>query len=302
MERLFATLSRGESIVEILNYMGLDAMAAGNHDFNYGQKRLKELSEIAKFDIVTSNVITSDGDTFLDPYVIKEMNGIKIGILGLSTPETAYKTNPKNVEGLTFGEPIKYAKETVAKLKSEGVDFIIAVCHLGMDGSTKKEYQSIGVLEAVDGIDLLVDGHSHTALSNGMVVNGATIVQTGEYDKNLGIVDIKVVDGKVTINPRLLSKKEALGQIIEKQIINKVIEKVQINEDYTVKWGDTLSELSVALNIPMSEILAVNSDIINPDLIYAHKLYNIPQEKLIEKEVIQIEKTRVGIVKDPGTT
>ncbi|MCG8499397.1 MAG: CehA/McbA family metallohydrolase, partial [Firmicutes bacterium] len=106
-------LSDGEAIIDIMNEMGYDAMTAGNHDFNYGQDRLVELDAIADFPILAANVYKDAAlkERLLSPYIIKEMGGQKIGIFGLATPETTYKTHPDNVAGLVFRDPVQEAQE-----------------------------------------------------------------------------------------------------------------------------------------------------------------------------------------------
>ncbi|SHI43046.1 5'-nucleotidase C-terminal domain-containing protein [Lutispora thermophila] len=193
----FAVISKGESIVKIMNAIGYDVMTPGNHDFNYGQNRLLELANMAQFPIISANLLKADGTTLLNPYVIKEVGGLKIGIFGLSTPETAYKTNPKNVEGLTFADPVEHAKKMVAELKEQGADAIIALVHLGIDKESKDT--SYLVRDNVEGIDLIIDGHSHSTLDSINNEGKATkIVSTGEYNNNLGIVNMTFVDGKLT--------------------------------------------------------------------------------------------------------
>lgn len=296
----FATLSRGESIVRLLNAMDLDALSPGNHDFNYGKERLKELEEMAEFDIVSANVIDEDGDHFFNPYVIKDMEGVRVGVFGLATPETAYKTNPKNVEGISFASPIKYAEKTVAKLKEEGVDLIIAVCHLGIDESTKREYQSIGVVEAVDGIDILVDGHSHTALKNGMVVNDTMIVQTGEYDKNFGIVGVKVSDGEMEVAARLITKAEAVGSIETREVVLEETQIISAVNRYTIKAGDNLTKIAANYDIPLTTLLEANTEIKNPNRIYPGNELAVPVEKEVVNVMTQASTTVMpGIAEDP---
>ncbi|MHB8076529.1 metallophosphoesterase family protein [Desulfosporosinus fructosivorans] len=107
-------------------------------DFNYGYQRLLELDAMTNFPILSANIQTTDGKRLLTPYIIKDVEGIKIGIFGLTTPETTYKTHPKNVEGLTFVDPVEEAKVIVAELKGK-LDVIVALAHLGMD----KSYQMI---------------------------------------------------------------------------------------------------------------------------------------------------------------
>lgn len=202
-----ANLVRGESIVNIMNAVGYNAMAAGNHDFNYGYERLKELAGKAKFPVLSANTKKADGTRILQPYVIKEVDGIKLGIFGLTTPETAYKTHPNNVAGLTFTDPAVEAKAIVGELKGK-VDVIIALTHLGVDKSSIDT--SIKVAEQVPDIDVIIDGHSHTKLDTGMKVGNVLIAQTGEYLKQFGRVDLTFENGKLKDKVSgLITKKAA---------------------------------------------------------------------------------------------
>ncbi|MGL6064894.1 MAG: bifunctional metallophosphatase/5'-nucleotidase [Fusobacteriaceae bacterium] len=241
----FATLERGASIVKLLDKMNLEAMALGNHDFNYGQNRTLELNKMGKFEMLSANTMNEDGSNFITPYIIREIEGVKIGIFGLTTPETHYKTSPKNVEGLTFESPIPIAKKVVKELKSQGAQFIIALTHLGIDESTKPEFRSTALAEEVPEINLIVDGHSHTSLKEKMVVNGVTIIQTGEYSKNLGIAKIdfdELAKGTEAISYNLISKKEILDNGIEpnKEISDFIAEiKKEQNKITEIKIGKT---------------------------------------------------------------
>lgn len=227
-----ATISRGESIVELMNAMGYDVMTPGNHDFNYGFDRLMELGEKAKFPIISANLVKADGTSALEPYVIKEVDGVKIGIFGLSTPETAYMTNPKNVEGMTFKDPVEVSKEMVKKLKEEGAQVVIALSHLGLSEGSKVTSEKVAT--EVEGIDIIVDGHSHTELKEGKVVGNTLIVQTGDYDKNLGIVNIEVTDGKITSKVASLFTKEEAAAIEEDEEVKAIITKIdESNKEIT---------------------------------------------------------------------
>ncbi len=186
----FVTLSRGESAVQVMNMMNYDAMAPGNHDFNYGQTRLTELGAIARFPILSANVKKADGSNYLTPYVIKTVNGVKVALFGLATPETVYKTNPKNIEGLKFEDPIVSAKAMVAELAGKA-DIVVAMAHLGIEG----DFTSRKLAAAVPEIDVILDGHSHSILNE--TVNGVLIAQTGYYDMGLGITSLIVKDGKL---------------------------------------------------------------------------------------------------------
>jgi 5'-nucleotidase len=193
-----ATVSRGESIVNIMNAVGYDIMVPGNHDFNYGIGRLNELKNMMNFDLISANVKSaSTGETVYEEGVIKEIAGIKVGFFGISSPETATKTNPKNVEGVLFEDPATAAADAVAALKEQGATVIVGVTHLGLDENTLEGERSTAVA-AVEGVDLVIDGHSHTLLENGQATDNALIAQTGEYLENLGVVELTITDGAVT--------------------------------------------------------------------------------------------------------
>src|SRR6056297_1463393 len=117
--QVISQLNEGESVVRVMNTMKYDGMVPGNHDFNYGQDRLVELDQLTDFPIVASNVMKSDGRSLLPKYRIIYKDGLKIGVFGLATPETLYKTHPKNVEGLDFLSPSIIAKQMVKKLQDE---------------------------------------------------------------------------------------------------------------------------------------------------------------------------------------
>jgi 5'-nucleotidase/UDP-sugar diphosphatase len=217
-----AVLSKGKAIVDIFNHMQVDAMEVGNHDFNYGFAQLQSLEKNAKFKMLAANVVDVNNKTVFLPSFIKEVSGVKIGIFGLSTPETMYKSHPKNIEGLKFLDISQEAKKQVAFLKSQGAEIIIALGHLGLDEGTKENERSTALAE-VEGIDLLIDGHSHTKLENGLQVKNLLIVQTGEHNKNLGRVDITINDKKEkTIKASLLSAND-LQNITPDSNIVKII-------------------------------------------------------------------------------
>ncbi len=232
-------LNEGEAVIDIMNEMGYDAMTLGNHDFNFGQERIKELEEMANFPIVAANL----DPTLVEPYVIKEINGMRIGIFGLATPETEYKTHPKNVEGLTFRSPSEAAQEMVDELEGQ-TDMIIALSHLGL--SEGSEYTSRRVAENVSGIDVIIDGHSHTALEEGLMVNGTLIAQAGEYDKNLGVVKVEMVEGNLENMTASLVTKEDAADIEKDQAVVGLIEEIKAaNEEIT---SAVVGKTSVELN------------------------------------------------------
>jgi len=231
----FVSLSEGEAAVKVMNTMGYDAMVPGNHDFNYGRDRLLELAAMANFPIVCANVIDdATGKTILPPYTILNVNGLKVGIFGLTTAETTYKTHPKNVKGLTFRNAVDVAREMVAKLDNK-VDVIIALGHLGVDEDSTITSKS--VMDEVEGIDLFIDGHSHTVMQEGLMAKDGLIVQAGEWDKFLGVVKINYNMGTVTAKASLLSKEDASNL--------KDDDSVLANLDEIKKENDKITEVVV---------------------------------------------------------
>ena len=218
----FATISRGESVIDVMNQMGFDAMTAGNHDFNYGYQRLVELNNRANFPILASNVINQDGSHIIDSDKIIEIDGVKIGIFGLATEETKTKSSPANTEGLTFANSIETAQNEVNNLRNQGAQIIICLSHLGEDKESKET--STMIAENVEGIDLIIDGHSHTELQNGRYVGNTLIAQAKAHGYFIGDVtllldkDNKIVSKSASLKPyarmkHLYANKETLAQI-----------------------------------------------------------------------------------------
>ncbi|ASW42439.1 5'-nucleotidase C-terminal domain-containing protein [Clostridium isatidis] len=224
----FATMNKGEDIVALMKLAGYDVMTPGNHDFNYGYERLLELADMAStglnsFPIISANVI-KDNTTLLDANYIKEVDGVKLGFFGLTTPETAFKTNPNNVKGLEFASPIESAKKQVEELKAKGADIIVALAHIGTDESS--EIVSTMIAKEVEGIDIIIDGHSHSNYPTGFEAdNGTLIVSTGEYGANLGQVIItfnkdtnKITNKIASLIPKATAATQNPDEIVAQKI------------------------------------------------------------------------------------
>jgi 2',3'-cyclic-nucleotide 2'-phosphodiesterase (5'-nucleotidase family) len=237
-----STLNKGESIVQIMNTVGYDLMTVGNHDFNYGQDRLLELANMADFDIISSNIFKANYSTFLPSYVIKEFDGVKVAVFALSTPDTTFATHPNNVVGLNFFDPVIVGRLMVATLKDKA-DIIVCLAHLGLDSSG--DYSSEKVAMYVDGIDVIVDGHSHTSLPEGRLVNKTLIVQAGDYIKNVGVVELKLTNGVLTKTAKHITKAE--GEAMESdQIIVDLVAKIKAEN--TVITSEVIGSTTVRLD------------------------------------------------------
>lgn len=221
----FANLENGQSVIKLANAVGYDAMTVGNHEFDFGSANFFNIVKQLNFPVIASNLVTDDGKAALESYIVKEVDGVKVGIFGMATEETAFKTHPNNVAGYKFTDMIAAAEKNVKTLREkEGVDVVIMVAHLGLD---EGDYTSDLVAKAVEGIDVIVDGHSHTKLENGRLVNNTLIVSTGDKLGNVGRVEIVVEDGKVENKTAKLLTYNDFADVTPDAEVVAEIEKVE---------------------------------------------------------------------------
>ena len=191
--------SEGATAVELMNLAGYDVAAPGNHEFDYGYANLAALVSEADFPIVAANVLYGGKAAFNDNVTFTAPDGTKIGVFGLDTPETATKAHPAKIKGVTFladDELSACAQEQVNELEAEGCDIIVCLGHLGIDDESTGN-RSMDLLEEVDGIDLFIDGHSHSdlddiagAVGESCMVNDTILTSTGTKFENIGLVVI----------------------------------------------------------------------------------------------------------------
>lgn len=241
--------SQGKTAIELMNSTGYDAATVGNHEFDYGYANLKTISAQANFPILAANVQYNGATAFDSHTIFTAANGKKIGVFGLETPETATKAHPAKIQGVTFvggQDMMKLAQTEVDTLKAAGCDYVICLGHLGIDAESTGN-RSIDVLNAVTGIDVFIDGHSHSTLdqikaaTNGTgQVGNAYLTSTGTKLANVGVVDI-APDGTITTSNVPLDTLTA-----ENADTAAVIQRIQqqIDADY----GAVFAQSEVQLN------------------------------------------------------
>jgi 5'-nucleotidase/UDP-sugar diphosphatase len=181
------------------NLFGYDAMAIGNHEFDNALDVLKEQMKLADFPFLSANVRTK-GELLTLPYIIKEFDGFKVAIFGLTTKETEFVAHQENIRGLVFQDEVEVAKQLVPELKKQA-DAVIALAHMGIYNSS--ELGSKRLASEVSGIDIIVDGHSHTRLDAPIVMTDpesghkTLIVQAWKWGLVLGRVDLFIQDKRV---------------------------------------------------------------------------------------------------------
>lgn len=201
------SVSQGATAVELMDMVGYSLSTLGNHEFDYGYENIKTQIANAGFTVLCANIVDDTYTPVFTPNaVVETKSGVKVGFFGLDTPETASKAHPAKIKGLTFlgGEQLyAMAAYQVETLKAAGADVIVCLGHLGIDDETAATAnRSIDMLAKVGGIDVMIDGHSHSTedqiaekTNAERTVNGAVVTSTGTKFANIGVVTIQ--DGKV---------------------------------------------------------------------------------------------------------
>ncbi len=228
----WANLFEGKSAIEVMNALDFSAMVLGNHEFDFGQEALNKRIQEARFPVLAANI---QGMSTIKPYVLKEISGLTIAIIGLITEDTPTATHPKNVEGLVFSPMIDSIKKVLQELNNRA-DLVIVLSHLGLPADRR-------LAESVMGIQVIVGGHTHTRIESPMKVNETLIVQAWEHAKVLGVLDLTIQDRKViqyegkleTIRPDKLSPDPAVAEIVDRYqkqtaaILDEVIGEAQVD-------------------------------------------------------------------------
>jgi 5'-nucleotidase / UDP-sugar diphosphatase len=229
----WANLFQGRSTIELMNAMKFDAMVVGNHEFDYGQEVLQERLREARFPMLGANVQFLPG---LKPYVIKDVQGLRVAIIGVTTTDTPITTHPKNVVGLKFTPPETAVTEIIKKLPGKA-DIVVVLSHIGYP-------EDRALAQKVTGIDVIIGGHTHTKLISPVVVNHTIIGQAWEHAKALGVLDLYLKNGRIVkYDGHLEMIKPVPGQ--EDKGIQHIVSKYsqQVDALLDLKVGETEEDL-----------------------------------------------------------
>jgi 2',3'-cyclic-nucleotide 2'-phosphodiesterase/3'-nucleotidase len=176
-------------------------MAVGNHEYNFGLQVLGKARREANFPWLSSNTYKAGTqETFYDPYLVKEINGVRVGILGLTTPGIPNWENPQNYAGLEFRETVSEAKKWVPILREkERVDLVVITMHMGIEedlrtgelnpSSVPNENAAVRIAREVPGVDVILMGHTHREVPS-LFINGVLLSQANYWGKHLARVDV----------------------------------------------------------------------------------------------------------------
>lgn len=208
------TIPRGRAVAEFFNAMRYDAVVVGNHEYDFGQEVVEKLVAQLKVPALGANVIDAVSGKpvgYLKPYVIKKVAGVKVAVIGILTSNMRNLQFERNVAGLEFKGEIETAARLVAAARKEGADVVIALTHIGIEKPDRAPFLGDQTLAAhVPGIDLIVGGHSHTAIPEPSThpAGGTLIVQAGSFLSYLGQVDLE-------IDPKTKKVVKASGRLHE---------------------------------------------------------------------------------------
>lgn len=252
---------QGKTITEIAKYSGYDSVAVGNHEFDYGIQHILDLDKEAQKEefqrtmpFISANIYWrkpsdaelsklpqedkdkrptqyQEGKRVFKPYIIKTLsNGLKVAVFGITTPDTKITSHPKNSFWVEFKDPVQEAKKVINEIKTKNpsISFIIATTHLGT-GRSKQEWTSEWVAENTgEGLDLILDGHSHTyvEIHKPNKDKNVYVTQTEAYTKWLGDIDL-VFD---TLTGEIVKVVQSLRDINQINIVTKDIPNYLISQ------------------------------------------------------------------------
>lgn len=191
-------------LLAAVDRMRYDAMVLGNHEFNFGLDLLNRRIVQTETPILGANIYHhgTDVPAYL-PFIVRDFDGVRVGIVGLTTPGSAVWDRPRVDERLDFGDGLSAAERFVGEVRERGADVIIVLAHTGLDGDTSYPADGLGpehfgrsVVENVDGIDLLVLGHTHRLLTEDVVRpdgRSVPVIQAGRWADHLAIAELKIV-------------------------------------------------------------------------------------------------------------
>lgn len=240
----YVSTTKGLDAITMMNAAGYDFVTLGNHEFDYGYDQLRSNLNFAKFKVLCANILNPEGNSLFTPNAIYTgPSGLRIGFFGMETPETRTKVNPSMIKGLNFlnkSDNYVCAQAQVDELKTQGADLVICLSHLGVDEESALDgNRSVDLYANTNGIDFMIDGHSHTVMTAGSA--GEPVQSTGTKCDNIGIVQID--NATKTIDDHYLITLENLAQEVTTSANANLIFQ-RVNSEYDKVLGHTAIDLN----------------------------------------------------------
>lgn len=283
---IYLNSSKGRNAIDFMNMVGYDVVAIGNHDFHYSKEVLDEnLKELNAYTVCT-NLTKSNGKKAYNSSVVVSVNDLRIGFIGLLTPETSTKVNPNYVKDLNFLEKedlYKITQEEIDSLENK-TDLIILLSHLGVDKESVGN-QSYDVLQNTTGIDFVIDGHSHTVMQKGE--KGQAIQSTGTEFENIGVIVIDNQTKQIEDNYLIPTKDYPKDETVEakaQEIIDQTI----------IDYGVSIANTQVLLNGKKNDVRSSETNL--GDLISDAMLWQV-----LSLDSLDIEEENVIAINNGGS-
>lgn len=214
-----SNLLYGMPVLAAMNDFGFDAMAVGNHEFDWGLDKLRTLADKAEFPFLAANLVekaTGRTADFAEDYIIINKDGINVGIIGLATPETLTKTKAENVAAYDFKDAAETVNALVPKVKKAGADIIVVLSHLGASQDSKTGVitgEAADLAKNVSGVDAIIAGHTHLTVAG--TVNNIPIIEAYYNGRSVAHLDLvidsatkKIVDRNYYVDNTVVSATE----------------------------------------------------------------------------------------------
>ena len=251
--------AKNHPIPKVLNYMKYDVFVPGNHEFNFGMPVLNEILNDIKAKKLAANLYYKDGKRYLQPTTIIQKDGVKIGIIGLTTPMSAkFEEDTGNLKDYKYVSIIEETKKQVRNLKAKKVDAIVAVAHMGIENENNIPETGLRDLaNAVPEIDAIVAGHMHQDVKS-ETINGVLITEPHRYGTVLSEIDLKFDVNDKTKKVKLLGKTATTTPVKNLEADKKVEEiykpyHERLREIANEKIGETENDM-----VPQGKIHGVS--------------------------------------------
>ena len=251
--------AKNHPIPKVLNYMKYDVFVPGNHEFNFGMPVLNEILNDIKAKKLAANLYHKDGKRYLQPTTIIQKDGVKIGIIGLTTPMSAkFEEDTGNLKDYKYVSIIEETKKQVKNLKAKKVDAIVAVAHMGIENENNIPETGLRDLaHAVPEIDAIVAGHMHQDVKS-ETINGVLITEPHRYGTVLSEIDLKFDVNDKTKKVKLLGKTATTTPVKNLEADKKVEEiykpyHERLREIANEKIGETENDM-----VPQGKIHGVS--------------------------------------------
>lgn len=275
--------TKGEDRANIMNQVGYDAMAVGNHEFDFGMDQAIKYKETLNFPLLSANTYVNGARVFEASTIVDKtptVVGDEFVVIGVTTPETAIKTHPKNIEGVTFADPITEVNKVIDEVEARALadnrvyNNYIILAHLGVDATTPVEWRGSTLAEALSQNSklagkrvIVIDGHSHTVQS-ATYGDNVTYNQTGSYLNNIGKVTLK---SEQLLGEASLISAADTASVTPDALITELVNEIKVK--YEVENAQVVIENNpIELNGERSNVRVRETNLGNAvtDAIYAY--------------------------------